>query len=92
MKKLLILFSIILQTSCQSIKEYNKTIPIPESPITIQVHQMHNMPIDVEGYYRKSGNICHIYLRRYPRCLAHEVRHCLEGAWHGNKPNYDDCT
>jgi hypothetical protein len=37
------------------------------------------------------NGMCYIALREYPTCLAHEVRHCLEGKWHGNEPNHDDC-
>jgi len=44
---------------------------------------------------RKDGK-CLITLREYPVCLAHEVRHCFEGAWHPKASKYfpgndDDC-
>jgi hypothetical protein len=35
--------------------------------------------------------LCVIYLKQYPVCLQHEVRHCLEGHFHGSKKNGDDC-
>ena len=28
------------------------------------------------------GDKCFIVIREYPVCLAHAVRHCLEGEWH----------
>lgn len=28
----------------------------------------------------------------YPRCLAHEMRHCLEGDFHEGYRSYEDCT
>ena len=35
--------------------------------------------------------ICVVALKDYPRCLLHEIRHCIEGKWHGDEPNGDDC-
>ena len=35
--------------------------------------------------------ICAVQLKEYPRCLLHEIRHCIEGRWHGDAPNGDDC-
>lgn len=35
--------------------------------------------------------ICAVQLKTYPRCLLHEIRHCIEGKWHGDTPNGDDC-
>lgn len=34
---------------------------------------------------------CIITLRTYPICLLHEIRHCTEGQWHGNKKSSEDC-
>lgn len=34
---------------------------------------------------------CEIVLRKYPQCLAHEVRHCLEGEWHGSRNSDAGC-
>lgn len=36
----------------------------------------------VLGEARVVGDHCYITLREYPVCLAHEVRHYLEGEWH----------
>jgi hypothetical protein len=36
--------------------------------------------------------MCVINLREYPRCLLHEIRHCIEGDWHDPQiPNSEDC-
>lgn len=36
---------------------------------------------------------CKIVLRKYPQCLQHEIRHCLEGDWHkGQSHNTQDCN
>lgn len=34
---------------------------------------------------------CHIKLTKYPRCLQHEIRHCLEGNWHDGKETRMGC-
>ena len=40
----------------------------------------------------KNGT-CYVMLKEedYPGCLLHEMRHCLEGAWHGNTINDEYC-
>ena len=48
------------------------------------------------GEAKVVGDHCYITLREYPACLAHEVRHCYEGAWHPAASdtfpgNSDDC-
>jgi hypothetical protein len=36
--------------------------------------------------------VCVVNLREYPRCLLHEIRHCIEGEWHEpDVPNAEDC-
>ena len=34
---------------------------------------------------------CIIALRRYPECLLHEIRHCIEGDWHPRRNSDEDC-
>ena len=34
---------------------------------------------------------CIIALRRYPECLLHEIRHCIEGQWHPGRETDEDC-
>lgn len=43
------------------------------------------------GHAQWVGQPCTITLREYPVCLQHEVRHCLEGKWHGDDPSGEDC-
>lgn len=38
--------------------------------------------LKTDGWAHWKGNTCLITLRRYPVCLGHEVRHCLEGHFH----------
>ena len=34
---------------------------------------------------------CQILLRKYPECLLHEMRHCIEGDWHPGRETDEDC-
>jgi hypothetical protein len=43
------------------------------------------------GFARWRGGYCEIYLKKYPVCLKHEIRHCIEGHWHDSRPNGEDC-
>lgn len=58
---------------------------------TITVIESKDLPPHNLGRAVYAGDQCVIVLREYPRCLQHEVRHCLEGAWHGAAPNDEDC-
>ena len=53
------------------------------------------MTIDPEletlGRAEWSPGFCKIYLREYPACLLHELRHCIEGTWHGDRSSDWDC-
>lgn len=43
------------------------------------------------GWYTHDGvTYCHIFLRKYPHYLGHEVDHCIRGFWHGLEPNGED--
>ena len=49
-------------------------------------------PLKLGQYkYDSATNTCYIWLREYPKCLAHEMRHCMEGNWHGNAASSEDC-
>ena len=45
------------------------------------------------GLAQWDGQQCWVTLIKdqYPMCLQHEVRHCIEGKWHTEKWNNDDC-
>ncbi len=47
--------------------------------------------IETDGLAKWKGFRCDIVLKRYPVCLKHELRHCLEGNWHGARPSGKDC-
>ena len=57
------------------------------SIITISVDPQLSTP----GWASWHGNTCHITLRQYPQCLAHEVRHCFEHDWHPGRRTGEDC-
>lgn len=68
--------------------------PLPKmarNSAQILVVENPNLPANVLGTYKWFGNMCVIYLREYPTCMAHEVRHCLEGDWHGDRVSNRDC-
>lgn len=50
------------------------------------VYEVGNFLHSGESNFRE----CTVYLRKYPLYLAHEVRHCFEGPWHGIEDNADD--
>lgn len=43
------------------------------------------------GRQQTVGGVCFIKLKKYPICLQHEVRHCIEGNFHEGKPSDEDC-
>ena len=47
--------------------------------------------LQYDGLAEWRDGYCKITLKQYPRCLAHEVRHCIEGHWHDERPNGEDC-
>ena len=40
------------------------------------------------GLSRCANGVCVVEIRRdrYPECVEHEVRHAMEGPWHGSRP------
>ena len=45
----------------------------------------------VYGMSIYDGDTCVIILREYPKCLLHEIRHCVEGNWHSGRDTLEDC-
>lgn len=37
------------------------------------------------------SDVCFIKLKKYPICLQHEIRHCIEGNWHKGRETDEDC-
>ena len=47
--------------------------------------------LQYDGLAEWRNGYCKITLKNYPKCLAHEVRHCIESHWHDSKPNGEYC-
>jgi len=67
-------------------------IQVSEVPFGMTVGADGRIREPAGSYVMLSNGTCLIMLRQYPICLAHEVRHCLEGHFHsGEEHNSDDC-
>lgn len=87
-----LLLTVMLLIGCSTFVEHNTTIPIPTSkPMQIEIHQLKGGNPNVLGTADITGDRCVIHLRKYPHCLAHEVRHCFEGNWHKGEDSDDWC-
>lgn len=84
---------IFVISGCAAIVEHNTRIVLPVNSSThIEVRKMVGGDSRVRAYAELyPNNTCIIYLRNYPQCLAHEVRHCLEGNWHEGKESDSYC-
>lgn len=107
--KYLMLLAIVLLAGCSSFDPEPYNIIHPTTTVTVEVDPMmgfmHEGEVDpawgtgggVTGEALVTPTTCHITLRDYPLCLAHEMRHCLEGPnWHPPMSatfpgNTDDC-
>lgn len=71
---------------------FSGPVPLHDS-VSVRVTLVDNVPGGYTGRAFWLGDQCDVILRRdtYPRCLQHEVRHCFEGAFHGDAPSSDDC-
>ena len=82
----------LMLTGCTAFDPAEPPKPIrPKAFIQLELVSAVTMP----GHEKAAGvalctttGICHIQIRRdhYPQCVEHEVRHALEGAWHGDTP------
>jgi len=82
----------LLLTGCAAFEPEPYDIKHPVSTISITVDPM----LKTQGLATVTGDKCTVVLREYPVCLAHEIRHCFEGAWHPKASasfpgNDDDC-
>ena len=48
--------------------------------------------LDVLGRQQTVGGVCFIKLKKYPMCLQHEIRHCIEGNFHAGRKSNEDCS
>lgn len=89
--KYFILFTLLL-TGCTA--TYHKQVQQRVSYDTvmyISVHKLEKGDPTIKAYAEITGNQCKIYLRSYPQCLKHEIRHCFEGNWHQGRETDKDC-
>ena len=52
-----------------------------------------SVPFGTIAYSIYEPGHCVIVMKKdkYPQCLQHELRHCLEGDWHGKFKSMADC-
>ena len=62
------------------LQKYTSTIVIEE-----------DAELETLGRQQTVGGICFIKLKKYPTCLQHEVRHCIEGNFHEGRKSDEDC-
>lgn len=83
---------VLLLSSCKTFTEHNTTLSFPTTePKVITIHKLEGGDPDNLGYVLIKGNQCAIYLRHYPKCLVHEIRHCYEGNWHEGRDSTEYC-
>jgi hypothetical protein len=76
----------LMLTGCAAPQVYN----IERKTVTVTVVEVKGLPTLGRASWGNNG-MCFIALREYPKCLQHEMRHCLEGKWHDEKPNDEGC-
>ena len=77
----------VLLTACASFDVPRPVLERTASIINVKI----DPALPTLGHAQWVGQLCTITLREYPYCLQHEVRHCLEGKWHGDDPSGEDC-
>jgi hypothetical protein len=85
------ILAILLLSGCASF-DVPPAPQIGRSVFSLYV-QEGDLPKGVNGTatFYETLNVCVVVLREYPMCLLHEIRHCIEGAWHDARPNSEDC-
>lgn len=81
------LLAAVLLSGCDDFDGQPPALERTTSVITLSVDPQLKTP----GWASWAGGACHITLRQYPQCLAHEVRHCFEGDWHAGHRTGEDC-
>lgn len=78
---------------CATFVEHHKFKPFPATRhVTVELRELHNAPLNVLGKAELyADGKCIIYLRKYPQCLSHELRHCFEGNWHEGRGTDSHC-
>ena len=78
----------LMLTGCSAFKP-QQTYTLERKTVKVTVVEVRQLP--TLGHAAWTKDTCFIALREYPKCLQHEMRHCLEGKWHGDTKNDDDC-
>lgn len=92
MLKNLMLASTLVLSSCTSLQEHNKRYVFPRTKeMKISIHKLEGGNYRTLAYAEIDGDTCKVYLRRYPQCLTHEIRHCFEGNWHEGRNTDEEC-
>ena len=94
-KTLTVVLAAMLLTGCSSFDAPKHNIIHNQFVLTVR-EDPNLMPPNVRGtadlLMFKDTKHCIVTLRKYPQCLLHEVRHCIEEHWHDPKvPNGEDC-
>lgn len=84
----LLIFS-AMASACTSVPP----LPPVDFPVTVTIDPCLPKWGESRTHYRGGEvQLCEIILKRYPVCLLHELRHCIEGDWHPrDEPNTEDC-
>lgn len=92
MKHLLLIITMFTLSACTTFNTGSKRDNFPETrEMNISIHKLVGGNPRIKAYAEITGNECKIYLRRYPQCLTHEIRHCFEGNWHEGRQTDEDC-
>ena len=89
MKRLMICSALLL-SGCDFFD--NPTPPPAKKEAVILLEVTDDLPRGQYGEARITNGICtvKINIQHYPRCITHEVMHCL-GWQHDNRPNIEFC-
>lgn len=92
MRYLILIISVLFASSCATIVDHNKRYEFPETKeMRVSIHKFTGGNPKTLAYVEITNNECKVYLRRYPQCLTHEIRHCFEGNWHEGRKTDEDC-
>jgi len=86
-KFMLATFLVLCLSGCSSL--YEPKYNIERDFFVVKI--VEDPELKTDGLAEWKQSYCKITLKKYPKCLLHEMRHCIEGDWHDEKPNGQDC-